>query len=471
YVSPFNATVVTLLSEAGASIRPEKGNMDEFGMGSYNVHSIHGPVRNPRDSSRVSGGSSGGSAAAVAAGLCRAALGTDTGGSIRLPASYCGVVGFKPSYGRFSRWGVVSYASSLDTVGVLANTVADCESIYRVLNYRDSKDPTSLEFLNDSRPKQELPLNQIKIGIPRHVPHLLSPSILQLYSETITRLESLGAEIVPINLVHHEHALGAYYTIACAEASSNLARFDGMRFGALGPHASDAGGNLKSVRNMFGETVKRRVMLGSFVLGSSEYATYFSQSQKIRRLIQQSYNTAFVMTHPFSPSGAGGGADSEKVDFILTPASATTARTFEHVEKGEIVDEFMDDAMTVPVSLAGLPAVVVPCGKWDTGSMESAGGMQLIGQFGDDERVLQAAKALETHSIVDTPTPTVALVAAKAAAAGPARAPHEVDIGEGADRAAGSRAPYIPFFILMRQFRRRILNPRLGDFRSGCQEI
>ncbi|KAJ3062883.1 Trimeric GatFAB AmidoTransferase(AdT) complex subunit [Podochytrium sp. JEL0797] len=389
YSSPYSATVVSLLESHGAHILPSKANCDEFGMGSYNIHSAHGPVLNPTDTSRVSGGSSGGCAAAVASGLARVAIGTDTGGSVRMPASYCGVVGFKPTYGRFSRWGVVSYASSLDTVGVLANSVEDCEAVYGVLNSRDPNDPTSMPLERLSIPKRDEStkesLKGVTIGVPEHIPSLLPSATLERYSNALHHLESNGAKIVSIQLPHVEHALGAYYTIASAEASSNLARYDGVRFGS-----EAEGKGLEAVRDLFGENVKRRIMLGTFVLGSSSYASYFAQSQKIRRLIQQSYNATFNTPHPISPSPSS--PSTQKCDYILTPATTTPAPKLEDVMNGDVVDECMDDVMTVPVSLAGLPALVVPVvGK----EGELPVGMQLVGQFGSDVELFGVGRVLE----------------------------------------------------------------------------
>ncbi|KAJ3011467.1 UNVERIFIED_CONTAM: Trimeric GatFAB AmidoTransferase(AdT) complex subunit [Siphonaria sp. JEL0065] len=275
YTSPYKSTVAQLLETVGgANVIPWKANCDEFGMGSYNIHSpAHGVVRNPLDVERVSGGSSGGSAVAVSSGDVRVALGTDTGGSIRLPASYCGIVGFKPSYGRFSRWGVVAYASSLDTVGVLGRNVGDVESVYGVLNVRDEKDPTSLPFvggydgLMDKKGEEG---RQVVIGVPSHIPGMLSRDTLERYSRALQTLEGKGCKIMRVELPYHEYALGAYYCIASAESSSNLARFDGLRYGSNSLKEEGGGGHagLEDVRDLFGDTVKRRIMLGTFVLGS-----------------------------------------------------------------------------------------------------------------------------------------------------------------------------------------------------------
>jgi aspartyl-tRNA(Asn)/glutamyl-tRNA(Gln) amidotransferase subunit A len=235
YISPFDATCVQRLKEQGAIIIG-KTNMDEFGMGSFNLHSHHGPVINPRypQESRLAGGSSGGSAAAVAMGSCFAALGSDTGGSIRLPAAFCGVVGFKPSYGAISRWGLVAYASSLDTVGIVANKVSDVRLVFDVIKGQDPKDSTSWEIDSSSRHEKLKDLNGIRIGVPQEYNiEGISPKVMDAWSEALYQLEKQGAEIVPISLPNTKYALSAYYTIAPAEASSNLARYDGIRYGTI----------------------------------------------------------------------------------------------------------------------------------------------------------------------------------------------------------------------------------------------
>ncbi|KAJ3297673.1 Trimeric GatFAB AmidoTransferase(AdT) complex subunit [Rhizoclosmatium sp. JEL0117] len=403
YTSPFPATVVSLMASHGADVLPQKANCDEFGMGSYAIHSTHGPVVNPLNMERVAGGSSGGSAAAVAEGVVRVALGTDTGGSVRLPASYCGVVGFKPTYGRFSRYGVVSYASSLDTVGVLAKSVDDIKTVYDVLNVADPKDPTSIAQLHEGSDcgqrifleEGDKPLAGIVVGVPSHVASMLPESTLSRYSNALDVLEEKGATIVSVDLDNHQYALGAYYTIASAEASSNLARFDGVRYGST--LTSDDGlAGLEQVRNMFGPNVKRRIMLGTFVLGSSSYASYFHQSQVVRRLIQESYNNVFKAVHPITPSESTErvGDKIDKCDFIITPAAATVAPLLKDVQKGAVVDECADDVMTVPVSLAGLPAIVVPVGGAAGKEGELPLGMQIIGQFGRDADLFGISRVL-----------------------------------------------------------------------------
>ncbi|KAJ3407445.1 glutaminyl-tRNA synthase (glutamine-hydrolysing) [Chytriomyces confervae] len=411
YAAPYSATVAQLLERQGANLVANL-DMDEFGMGSYGIHSSSGHTVNPLDRRRVAGGSSSGCAASVADGSVRVAIGTDTGGSVRLPASYCGVIGFKPTYGRFSRWGVISYASSLDTVGILSRSVDDCEKVYGVLNVRDPKDPTSLKLPNSSSvlsKSTESPLNGLSIGVPTHISPLLSQTVLERYSDALYHLESLGATIKPISLNHMEHALGSYYTIACAEASSNLARYDGIRYGSQTSSTTAAENKtanaIEDVRFLFGDVVQRRIMLGSFVLGSSAYSSYFAQSQKIRRLVQQSYNAVFKDSHPITPS-----ASQQLVDFILTPASATTAPLKSTVEAGEIEDECNDDVLTVPISLAGLPAIVLP---WNNVNSSAAAaqaadaacksdedmpvGMQLVAQFGHDAKLFSVAKVMESR--------------------------------------------------------------------------
>ncbi|KAI8610944.1 amidase signature domain-containing protein [Chytriomyces sp. MP71] len=401
---PFSATVVEQLENNGAAIAASLG-MDEFGMGSFGIHGAFGIEKNPLDPRRVCGGSSSGSAAAVARNHVRASIGTDTGGSVRLPASYCGVIGFKPTYGRLSRWGVISYASSLDTVGILARNVNDCKAIFDVLNHRDPKDSTSLSFTPTSSASSLAPspshlsLKGITIGVPDHIPHLLPHETLMRLSSALDHLELGGASITSINLPNIDHALSAYYTIACAEASSNLARYDGIRYGARGEGEDSLVRSVEDVRGSFGGVVQRRILLGSFVLGSSAYASYFSQSQKIRRLLQQSYNSVFKLPHPLTPSDS-----YSRVDFILTPTSATPAPLRSVVEAGGLVDECSDDVLTVPVSLAGLPAVSVPwwnegvtrVGEFERTEEQLPIGLQVVGQFGDDARVLEMARILES---------------------------------------------------------------------------
>ncbi|KAJ3230337.1 Trimeric GatFAB AmidoTransferase(AdT) complex subunit [Chytriomyces hyalinus] len=412
YTAPYSATVAQLLEKHGANLVANL-DMDEFGMGSYGIHSSSGHTVNPLDRRRVAGGSSSGCAAAVADESVRVAIGTDTGGSVRLPASYCGVIGFKPTYGRFSRWGVISYASSLDTVGILSRSVDDCEKVYDALNVRDTKDPTSLKLPNSSSAlskSADSPLNGVSIGVPKHVAPLLSQTVLERYSDALYHLESLGATITPISLDHMEHSLGSYYTIACAEASSNLARYDGIRYGCQNSvDENNAANAIENARFLFGDVVQRRIMLGSFVLGSSAYSSYFAQSQKARRLVQQSYNAVFKDSHPITPS-----TSHQLVDFILTPASATTAPLKSTVEAGEIEDECNDDVLTVPISLAGLPAIVLPWNNvtsWaptkateiSSGRVASKKdedmpvGMQLVAQFGHDAKLFDVAKIMESR--------------------------------------------------------------------------
>ncbi|KAI9203073.1 A subunit of glutamyl-tRNA amidotransferase [Polychytrium aggregatum] len=422
---PYDATVVDLLRNQGAVVMGHT-NMDEFGMGSANIHSADGPVRNPRSLGRVPGGSSGGSAAAVASGMCFAALGSDTGGSVRLPAAYCGVVGFKPSYGRISRWGLVAYASSLDTIGILTRTVDDSLVVFDALAVHDPKDSTSLSFAD---PNIDVDfaggsLQGLRIGVPQeyHV-HGLDESILASWSRALDALAARGATIVPVSLPHTQHALASYYTIATAEASSNLSRYDGLRYGSTtnsgsadAPSAPPTGdvlyGDVRS--HGFGAEVKRRIVLGTYILSAEAYDSYFLQAQKVRRLIQQDFDRVFARRHPLVDPAVvqtqGPSDTNPKVDVLLTPVSTTVAPEFSEFGPNKDLDpstqlqECMNDILTVPASLAGLPALVIPYGSKDEAVPTPAGtveneqipiALQLIGQSGDDRLLFKIGKVLE----------------------------------------------------------------------------
>ncbi|KAJ3196693.1 Trimeric GatFAB AmidoTransferase(AdT) complex subunit [Irineochytrium annulatum] len=405
FTSPFNATVVDLLEKAGLLVIA-KTNMDEFGMGSSNLHSAHGCVINPRAPDRVAGGSSGGSAAAVASGMARIALGSDTGGSVRLPAAYCGVIGFKPSYGRFSRWGLVSYASSLDTVGIFANTVNDAYAAYCILGKKDERDATSMELpwtkasmdastdkLDESKDDDPPPtLLGRRIGMPKeYFVDGLSAESAAAWEMAIEALRSLGATIVNVSLPHTSLALPTYYVLAPAEASSNLARYDGLRYGAVEEKVSPGMAPFAAVRTMgFGDEVRRRLLLGTFVLSESAYGSYYAQAQKVRRLIQKDFNEVFKYPHPHSTYESFTRVSG--VDAIITPATvgpAPTVAEYEDPESGP-VNECVNDVMTVPASLAGLPAMSVPITR--TGKLPL--GVQLIAQYGNDGAVFEIADAL-----------------------------------------------------------------------------
>lgn len=417
YESPVEATIVTQLRARGG-VPVGKTNMDEFGMGSHSANSAAGPVLNPNFSEpRSAGGSSGGSAVAVRLGEADVALGTDTGGSVRLPAAYTGVVGYKPSYGMVSRWGVVPYANSLDTVGFLAREVDVIRDLVvgsGIMNENDENDPTSLSKATRARCSQNAPAAtkdpaQITIGIPQDYRITeLHPSILAAWSAAEAALKQWGARIVPVHLPTTQAALPAYYVLAPAEASSNLAKYDGVRYGAREPE--DAGEVLYSrTRGAgLGPEVRRRILVGTYSLSSSAMDNYFVQAQRVRRLVQRDFDAVFRVPNPlrdeepFDLSEMGDGVVLEdkrgppQVDFLLCPTAPGLPPKMEEVRSQTPVDSYMNDVFTVPASLAGLPAVSVPVPV--EGKVEETGGvagMQLVGQFWDDARVLGIARELE----------------------------------------------------------------------------
>ena len=373
----YNATVVERLRAAGAVILG-KLNLDEFAMGSSNENSAFHPVRNPWDLDRVPGGSSGGSAAAVAAGLCAAALGTDTGGSIRQPASLCGVVGLKPTYGRVSRWGVVAFASSLDQVGPLCRTVADAALVLEVIAGFDPRDSTSIP---EPAPRlSEAVLADaagLTIGRPRELELPgVDPEVTAAVDAAIQILVDLGAAVTDVSLPHARYALPAYYLIAPAEASSNLARYDGVRYGMrAGPPGQGLHDMYSRTRGAgFGAEVKRRIMLGTFALRSGYYDAYYRKAQQVRALIARDYQRAF-----------------EKVDLIATPTSPTAA--FRLGEKTQDpMAMYLADVFTLGAPLAGLPAISVPCGF--TGQTLPIG-LQLTARAKGESTLVRAAAAYE----------------------------------------------------------------------------
>ncbi|KAK0466847.1 amidase signature domain-containing protein [Desarmillaria tabescens] len=357
FVPPFDATVVKLLEDAGA-VTLGKTNCDEFGMGSLNVHSIHGSVVNPfqhpsssvaweKRERRSAGGSSGGSAAVVAAKMCDAAIGTDTGGSIRLPAAYCGVVGLKPSYGLLSRWGVVSYADSLDCVGIIAKDIGTTKRIFDVLNVHDERDPTSTNrsTRRDASHAEYFPLE-------------LSRSVLKNTRSTIASLKSLGATVVPVSLTSTSFALSAYYVIASAEASSNLARYDGIQYGMCQPSTSKIYAHTRS--KGFGSEVQKRILLGTYSLtaGStpSSFDNYFLQALRVRRLVRDDFNLVFRMPNVRAPNQI---PNADGVDVLMHPSAIRTAPLLDG-EDASGLEAYVQDVLTVPASLAGLPAINVP---------------------------------------------------------------------------------------------------------------
>ncbi|HEY2889778.1 MAG TPA: Asp-tRNA(Asn)/Glu-tRNA(Gln) amidotransferase subunit GatA [Dongiaceae bacterium] len=377
---PYESTVTTQLWRAGA-IMLGKLNMDEFAMGSSNTTSYHGNVKNPwrrrgENSDLVPGGSSGGSVAAVSARIAMGATGTDTGGSIRQPAAFCGLVGLKPTYGRCSRWGIVAFASSLDQAGPLARTVEDAALMMQVMAGHDPKDSTSVDLpVPDYRATLEGGVKGLKIGIPKEYRvEGMDGAIDRLWAKGVEWLRAAGAEIVDISLPHTKYALPTYYIIAPAEASSNLARYDGVRFGLRVPGATLDEMYENTRAEGFGAEVKRRVLIGTYVLSAGYYDAYYLKAQRLRSLILRDFTDAY-----------------KKVDAILTPATPTAAFAI-----GERTDDpiamYLNDVFTVPVNLAGLPGISVPAGLSDEGLPL---GLQLIGRAFDEATLLRIARTVE----------------------------------------------------------------------------
>ncbi len=383
YVPPYTATVVARLEAAGAVILG-KTNMDEFAMGGSNENSAFGPVLHPTHSDRVPGGSSGGSATAVRAGLCVAALGSDTGGSVRLPASFCGIVGMKPTYGRLSRYGLIAFASSLDQVGPMTQTVEDAARLFEVMAGHDPLDSTSSLRSKENFVRTCLTVpdwSRIKIGVPNeYFVSGLAPNVEKSVRTALQWFESQGAKLVPISLPHTSYAVAVYYMVAVSEASSNLARYDGVRYGARPSLASETGDLAtfyERVRANFGSEVKRRIILGTFALSSGYYDAYYRRACQVRRLIQQDFDEAF-----------------KTVDFIASPVSPTTA--FRLGEKSQDpLKMYLNDIFTIPVNLAGLPALSVPCGE---DSEKLPIGLHLIAPAFQEGRLLCLAHAFERRS-------------------------------------------------------------------------
>src|SRR5215469_4245205 len=342
YRPPYDATAVARLDAAG-SVVLGKTNCDEFGMGSSNENSAYGPVRNPVDTERVPGGSSGGSAAAVAANLAVAALGTDTGGSIRQPASFCGVVGVLPTYGRVSRYGLIAFASSLDRIGPLATNVADAAAIMSVIAGHDPNDSTSAAVpVPNYAAEISNPLNRMRIGVPEeYFGEGIDSEVKEKVLAGIALCEKLGCRRIPLQMPHTDYAIATYYIIATAEASSNLARYEGVRYGLRVPDATLRGMYRKTRAQGFGHEVKRRIMLGTYTLSSGYYDAYYLRAQKVRTLIAQDFADAF-----------------QKVDLILTPT--TPAPAFKLGEKtADPLQMYLADIYTVTGSLAGIPGISV----------------------------------------------------------------------------------------------------------------
>ncbi len=387
FVPPFDATVIERLRADGA-IFVGKTNMDEFAMGSSTENSAFGTTTNPHDTARVAGGSSGGSAAAVAAHECLASLGTDTGGSIREPASFCGVVGIKPTYSRVSRFGVIAFASSLDQVGPFTKSVRDAAILMRTLAGKDVRDSTcSARPVPDYQNALTGDVKGLRIGVPReYFVEGMQPEVEKSVRSALKNYESLGASTVEISLPHTGYAIAAYYLLATAEASANLARYDGIRYG-LRVNAEDNIALYETTRAQgFGPEVKRRIMLGTFALSAGYYDAYYLKAQKVRTLIRKDFERAF-----------------DKCDLIVTPVAPTTA--FKIGEKmNDPLTMYLSDIFTISVNLAGLPGMAMPCGH-DANNLPI--GMQLIAPPFAEETILRAGDAFERTGAFKPRTPAV----------------------------------------------------------------
>jgi aspartyl-tRNA(Asn)/glutamyl-tRNA(Gln) amidotransferase subunit A len=395
YAPPFSATVVEKLRAAGAVILG-KTNTDEFAMGSSTENSAYFTTHNPWDLSRVPGGSSGGSAAAVAAGLAFGALGSDTGGSVRQPAAFCGIAGIKPTYGRVSRWGLVAFASSLDQIGCLGRNVTDLAVLLGTMAGYDPRDSTSVDVpVPDYTACLTGDVSGIRVGIPQeYFLEGIQPEVEAAVRAAITTLASLGAEIVDVSLPHTDYALPVYYLIAPAEASANLARYDGLRYGLslVGDDPSDSSGqslwdSYRQTRGQgFGPEVKRRIMLGTYALSAGYYDAYYLKAGKVRTLIRRDFDQAL-----------------ERCDVLLAPTAPTTAFRI-----GEKVDDplqmYLADVFTLALSLAGLPGLSLPCG-FDAGGLPV--GLQIMGGAFDEETVLRVAHAYEQETEWHLQRPTL----------------------------------------------------------------
>ncbi|GGO07620.1 Asp-tRNA(Asn)/Glu-tRNA(Gln) amidotransferase subunit GatA [Saccharibacillus kuerlensis] len=374
----YDATVVKKLREAD-SVTIGKLNMDEFAMGGSNENSSFYPVRNPWNLDRVPGGSSGGSAAAVAAGEVYFTLGSDTGGSIRQPASYCGVVGLKPTYGLVSRFGLVAFASSLDQIGPVTRTVEDSAYVLQAIAGHDDRDSTSANVeIPDYVSALTGDIKGLRIAVPKeYMGEGVDPKVKESVMTAIRQLEALGATWEEVSLPHTEYALAAYYLLSSSEASSNLARFDGVRYGARADNPDNLLDlYLKSRSEGFGDEVKRRIMLGTYALSSGYYDAYYLKAQKVRTLIKRDFDNVF-----------------EKFDVIVGPTAPTTAFAIGS-QTDDPLTMYLNDILTIPVSLAGVPAISIPCGFEDGMPV----GLQIIGKPFDEQTVLRVSHAFEQHT-------------------------------------------------------------------------
>jgi len=367
YIAPYDATIIKKLRKLGVVIIG-KTNLDEFGMGGSGENSGYTPTKNPHDLERVPGGSSSGSAAAVADDQCVYSLGTDTGGSVRLPSSFCGVFGLKPTYGRVSRYGLIAFASSLDQIGPIAKTAEDVEIIFNAIKGKDELDSTSF---NENKEIEDVNIKGLKIGVPKeYFVEGINPQVEEKVKKAISQYEKKGANLIEVNLPHTEFALPCYYIIMSAEASSNLARYDGVKYGFSAKENDILKSYLKTREQGFGDEVRRRIILGTYVLSSGYYDAYYLKAQKVRTLIKQDFDKVF-----------------EKVDVLMAPTSPTTA-----FKLGEKIDDpvsmYLSDIYTVSVNLAGMPAISIPCGDIDKLPV----GLQIIGKQFDDEKIIKIAQ-------------------------------------------------------------------------------
>lgn len=376
FVPPYDATVVQKLAAQNPVVLG-KTNLDEFAMGGSTENSAFHPTHNPWNTDCVPGGSSGGSAAAVAAGTAVWALGSDTGGSIRQPASFCGVVGMKPTYGRVSRYGLVAYASSLDQIGPITKDVTDCANILNIIAGRDEMDSTSIDKeVPDYTKSLVQDVKGLKIGLPKeYFVKGMDPEVEGAVKAAVKQLEALGAEVVEISLPNTDYAISTYYLIAPAEAATNLARYDGVSYGERAEDAADLVEMMTKTRSQYlGEEVKRRIMIGNYALSAGYYDAYYLKALKVRRLVKEDYDKAF-----------------KEVDVIICPAAPSVAYKI-----GEKIDNplemYLQDACTVPLNLAGLPGISVPCG-YNKDKMPI--GMQIIGKALDEETLIRVAYTYE----------------------------------------------------------------------------
>jgi len=374
YKATYNATVINKLEDA-AAIFIGKTNMDEFAMGGSTETSYFGPTRNPHNLDYVPGGSSGGSAAAVSADMCLGALGSDTGGSIRQPASFCGIVGLKPTYGRVSRYGLMAMASSLDQIGCFTKSVDDAALLLKVIEGKDKNDSTSIESNSELIQPTSKDAKKMKVGLIKECfVDGLEKSVKKQIEKTIKNLESFGIEFKEISIPHLKAALACYYIIMPAEVSANLARYDGIRYGYNNPKAENLLDlYLKNRTGGFGDEVRRRIILGAYILSAGYYDAYYRQAQKVQSLLKQDFQEAF-----------------KEVDCLVSATSPTTA--FKIGEKiNDPLQMYLADIFTVPVNLAGLPAISVPCGQVDNLPV----GFQIIGNLFEENKILSLAKAVE----------------------------------------------------------------------------